>query len=438
MDRFFKKIIIIIKKHLYLVVGFCRFYYNHSMKNNKLSLIISIISVVLASAVGLVLYFVLKPAQDSIYMYFKKDSLTLNLYQEIDLDDIELVTNIEDLSKITFETTNTTVEVNQDRLVAKAVGSDKLTCKVVYNNKTYTAKLDLLVKFDGVDSVVQVSTNATKQGDDYILYLPNKNYSGEDVYNCALININFLDDNFVSQVSYTCNSNPSEQDRTFNTDNSFDNNVITIQDNKVKAVGLGRATLNINFVDTNLSTSISFVVKQILPTQISVAGGDLEVSVSQTQVALPSVTIMPQYATITACQISIADEDIIKLNGQHLQPLSQGNTTITFSCGGVSKTINVSVSAMPDRIDVNVLEEFDSNTFVTVEYALYCGDVQVDGEVGVVFLVDGDEYDELDFVNYYEIFATTIDFDLGIIEDFTIRIYSIVDDSIYYDIEVFA
>ncbi len=408
------------------------------MKNNKISFIISVISVAIASVVGLVLYFVLKPVKDPNYMYFKKDSLTLNLYQDVDLDDIELVTNIEDLSKLTFETTNTTVEVNQERIVAKAVGSDKLTCKVEYNNKTYTASLDLLVKFDGIDSVVQVRTNATKQGDDYILYLPNKSYVGEDVYNCALVNIEFLDDNFVSQVSYTCNGNPTEQDRTFNSNNSFDNNVISIQDNKVKAVGVGRATLSINFVDTNLTTTISLVVKQILPTQIIVAGGDLELSVGQPQVALPNVTIMPQYATITTCQISIADEDIIKLNGQYLQPLSQGNTTITFSCGGVSKTINISVSAMPDRIAVNLLEEFDSNTFVTVEYALYCGNVQVDGEVGVVFLIDGDEVDELENVYYYEIFATTIDFDLGMIEDFTIRIYSIVDDSVYYDIEVFA
>ncbi len=399
-----------------------------------ISIIVSVVTIAVCVVVG----FVLPKEKDKYYLYFVQDKINFDLYDELDLSQIQLNSNILDLSGIVYAT-NGVVKIVDNKLVADHVGSDKLTCSITFKNKVYKDVLDLQVSFDDVDSVLKVSLDVGKYNGEYMMYLPNKNYTQNDVDNVANISINFLDDNFVSSATYYVVSNPSSDDILFNNKHGFDNDIIEINDNIVRAVGVGKAVLKVHFNETNIDYNISIIVNKIKPIDMIVnSGNDIHLNGIGGTFDIVKPQITPAYATVLDYTIEIADSSIVKVENGAFVALKSGLTTATFVCGDITKTVNIIVDKAITSITATTLGSWANNSCVVVEFALKSNQETVPGDIGIAYIVGGEQVPSVDSIVSYEIMYNTIEFEVGVLTDFVIRIYYANDATIFYDIVVQA
>ena len=126
----------------------------------------------------------------------------MQLDESFDVTTLKFKTNIKDVSNYKYYVKNSTLTLENNILKPTKVGNEKLYCDIKYKDKTYTDYIDIVVKFDNVDSVINVSFSATNQDNLYIMNVPNKDYLNTDVNNLAYIDVQFLDASFESDYEF--------------------------------------------------------------------------------------------------------------------------------------------------------------------------------------------------------------------------------------------
>ena len=406
------------------------------VKNKEIFIFVSCVFLIIAIIIGVVLLINVNKTSNT-YLYFTQDNLEIELNKSLSLSQLEFNTNIKDYKEIQYTVVGDTIEIKDGNLVANKIGTSTLVASIEQNKTIYTDHLDINVYFNKISQVMSINIDSSKDSNgNYLLYVANSSYANQVDSSNAVIDIEFLDKEFVSNVQYFIKSKPTDDDKIFNQQYSLNNDIIKIENNKVYAVGVGSAELKIYFKDTNIICSFNFVVKPIMPTKIVMQNDTIKLSTENKTFSL-NYQVFPEYSLCGNVQYFIDDTTIIKHYYDNVfMIMGEGNTTLTLKIGDCYKIVTINISKPAIKIVANIIQPFISNNVGVVEYKIYNGTNIIDGDVGIIFLVDNVEYDSLDCIKNIEYYFNTIEFTLGEKIQFVIRLYCLQDPNVFTDIEI--
>ena len=405
------------------------------MKISKIQWII--ISCLLACLITVSVVLIVRafPPKDKYYFKIDSNKIELQLDESFDVTTLKFKTNIKDVSNYKYYVKNSTLILENNILKPTKVGNEKLYCDIKYKDKTYTDYIDIVVKFDNVDSVINVSFSATNQDNLYIMNVPNKDYLNTDVNNLAHIDVQFLDASFESDYEFYITQSLSQQDVAKNNKLGLDNQVLTRDSNNFYAVGIGKATLYVYFTKYNISKSFSVEVREISPTDILVSD-NIAVDLNSGTFDI-SCEILPSYTTNKTLDYKVLDTNILKrYYNNTFEMFNAGTTSITISCGMITKSVVVNVTNGVNNIEYEITNAFENNGFGVISYSLYSNGVLCNGEVEVCYIVGGVEKTQVDGIESVVFYFNTIEFTTNNIEGLTIRLYYKHNHNVFVDINI--
>ena len=354
---------------------------------------------------------------NSDYLYFEKRNLDVNLGKSYTLEELGLNTNIDRAKLVVFYNEN---EIIEEDICFNRAGD----VHIVVQANNLKASIYVKVVFNNIDEYFDIFANV---GNDKILlsadsciemYLPSGDREiaeSEGYVNSFSININYLQCEEDFQIVYGSN--------------------LTLFEGKLYATKLGVGKVYFIFDNFGKSFEFSVLVKAIPVVNITsnYLHDILYVGVGE-RFDL-DINIFPTYATTKEISYSISDSCII-FDGVKFVATKIGDTFITISSGVATFVLQVVVCDIPDKMVVSVLDEFSYGNKCNAVVNFYKDDTLIDNDFYLECYIDGVKVDNNICFDGFVIKHNTFSLNIVCEDKFIIKIISLKNSSLTFDISV--